>query len=331
MSELNYYYHLNHESPITAMYLAVRKLQNISECDDIVSSLTERIEDFFLNIPEKNGAKELEDFIYYTNGLITRKDKFNGIIAKPWTPSVPIVIKPNKVQKKIYSFIYLGTFSDLWRLQLKFYAGNRIVLNKSIQLAGFLKRIEACNLVSAITKDIIGINNHDIVQFYHEIKNFFYENHDNDSLNTYLTEKQCSDINTIYQVIAPDKKQEQDDNWYRKSDIVQEVLKYKTTMQRHFIPFSFHDLEVKNKNEILYNKNKAICYSKQTVSKEEYILLEKEYSILEKECTDLLIKKLKEFYNVIYELQDENFHNLMIKLKIIEEGYRPGGVTNDEA
>jgi len=300
------------EQEYYCLYYSILRLEKVNGCEEIVSELTKKLEELFANVPEHECVKELDNLIYYENGLIERRGDYGGVIASPWKSTVVIKEPTAKKQKpKKHSFYYLkyqlkrgqrySRYYDTVRLgislfyQMRLYNKSSIAYSKlKIDFVSFLKKAEAFTMLSKEERMLTGIYFplESMYKIFHELKEFLGE-------GNYFSDAQCEDIMLIYDTF-PDK--DIAESW-RSNELTENCDKYLRNSTLYNIGKDFNKV-----NKYINNLNKT-----------DDLFYEK------------IINCSVEVYKELYNIKETNMRTLLLKLGIIEEGYIPFDNSSEKA
>lgn len=307
MNNDNRIYHFFYQpSEACILFESIKKLSSLSECDDIISELTLKIEKLFKDVDEKDYSKKIDDVIYYPNGLIENKKTGEAIIASPWLSSTEI---KEKKKRTLHGFNFFKDTTLYY--ELRSYAKYPIKRKstKRWNLSSYLSKIELANSISEKDKKILKIKDDEINNPY-ILGKYLCDIADLFRKRFYLTDKNCKDLLLIYDTLSPNGENDYYNYYghYHNNNLYEQINDYLQKECTSVIPFNIDSL-----TENL--RRRYYCSSEKLDTPEK----RKHY-----------IKLLVDFYNVIYNIPEENFRKAMIKLKVIKEGYIPNIVFNKE-
>lgn len=317
------------KSDIAILFDSIVSLRYASGCEDIISELTNRIENLLKDIDEKECTKTIDNIIYYPNGLIKNTKNGEAIVASPWTPSTVLKDKVKKKEKHSFNLFNNTALGYQMKNYIKSLRSRDCIkihrYTYNTDLSSFLAKIELNNTISDKDKDLLGITHVNLNDFaaYVEFLKEFFKNFNCNTNGMYFTDKNCEEILSIYDTLDPDGRNDYpmafSYSYYNrnKNSLLLQIEDYITCNCNNFIDFNF--------NSLLYDKY-GTQYSRggyrSIYDLVDYLKTEEGYNHY--------LKLLVDAYNAIYAIQDENFRKTMIKLKIIKEGYIPNIVFKGE-
>lgn len=290
------------------LYYSILRLEKVNGCEKIVSELTKKLEELFVNVPEHECVKELDNLVYYENGLIERKGEYGGVVASPWT-STTVIKEPVKKPKK-YLFKYLKyklkrsgycyrnstiRLGMILYYQMRLYNKSNMAYNKiRLNFVDSLKKAEAFMMLSEQERKLTGIHFplDNMYEIFYQLRQLLGEGY-------YFSNAQCEDVMLIYDTF-PDK--DIDYSW-RTSELTESCDQYLN-------------------NNVLYRINKDFNKI------DDYI---RNLKKVDKSFYEKIINCSVEVYKELYDIKETNMRTLLIKLGIIEEGYIPSFGNLSEA
>lgn len=283
------------------LYYSILRLEKINGCEEIVSELTKKLEELFVNVPEHECTKELDNLVYYENGLITKKGEYGGVVASPWISTAVIKEPVKKPKKHLFKYLkyilkpryyYSNSRTNLGMIlyyQMRLHNKSNMTYNKiRINFVDFLKKAEAFLMLSEQERKLTEIRFplDDMYMIFYQLRKLLGGGY-------YFSNAQCEDVMLIYDTF-PDKDVDMIYS-YRSNELTESCDKYLNS-------------------NVLYRINKNFNEA------DDYI---KSFKKTDESFYEKIINYSVEVYKELYDVKETNMRTLLIKLGIIEESYMP--------